>query len=90
MKVEFIHYTLGTQFSVYAQYGDTDDLSGEEKKQFDELEQAARDNAPEGYHFAHWSISTDSYNEFARCEATGLMGSCYHQFDAVYFEKETT
>tara|TARA_R110000868_G_scaffold89545_4_gene249240 strand:- start:458 stop:730 length:273 start_codon:yes stop_codon:yes gene_type:complete len=90
MKVEFIPYTLGTHFSVYAEYGDTDDLSDEEKKQFDELEQAARDNPPEGYHFAHWSISTDSYNEFSRCEATGLMGNCYLRFDAVYFEKETT
>jgi hypothetical protein len=88
MKVEFIPYTLGTQFACYAEYGDFDDLTDEEKSQFDDLEQSARINAPEGHHFAHWSISTDKYDEFTKCEATSLMGSCY-QFDAVYFEKET-
>jgi hypothetical protein len=88
MKVEFIPYTLGTQFACYAEYGDFDDLTDEEKSQFDDLEQSARINAPEGYQFAHWSISTDKHDEFTKCQATDLMGSCY-QFDAVYFNIKT-
>lgn len=87
MKIEFIPYTIGTQFTCYAEYGDFDDLSDKEMRQFDNLEQSSRIDAPEGYYFAHWSINTDQYDEFAKCEATGLMGSCY-QFDAVYFANE--
>jgi hypothetical protein len=87
--MNFMPYTLGTQFAAYVANGDFDHLSDEEKSQFDDLEQAARINAPEGHYFAHWSIQTDNHDEFTRCEATDLMGSCY-QFDAVYFEKETT
>jgi hypothetical protein len=85
MKSETHIYTLGTQFVGYVAYGDLDTLDGKEKSQFDDLEEAARKNAPEGYQFAHWSIQTDKHDEFARCEATHLMGSCC-QFDAVYFE----
>jgi hypothetical protein len=88
MNVQFIPYTLGTQFATYVEYGDIDSLTAEEKRLFDELEQSSRIDAPEGYQFAHWSIQTDQYDEFAKCEATDLMGNCY-QFDAVYFEKET-
>ena len=86
MKTEIISYTLGTQFAVYVEYGETDHLADYEQIQFDDLEQSARDNAPEGYRFAHWSIQTDNFDEFSRCEATDLRGNCY-QFDAVYFEK---
>jgi len=85
--MNFTPYTLGTQFAQYVAYGDVDHLEDEEKRDFDYLEQTARDNAPEGHYFAHWSVQTDTLDEFTRCEATGLMGSCY-QFDAVYFEKE--
>lgn len=85
MQTEIISYTLGTQFATYVTYGDFDHLGDEEKSQFDDLEQSARINAPKGYRFAHWSINTDSLDEFIRCEATDLMGNCY-QFDAVYFE----
>jgi hypothetical protein len=88
MNIEFIPYTIGSQFTCYAEYGDSDDLTDEEKRQFDDLEQTARYNAPEGYQFAHWSISTEKHDEFTRCDATDMMGCCY-QFDAVYFEKET-
>jgi hypothetical protein len=83
--MKFTPYTLGTQFAAYVEYGETDALSDEETQQFDLLEQVARDNPPEGHYFAHWSIQTDNHDEFTRCEATDLMGSCY-QFDAVYFE----
>lgn len=88
MKTEIISYTLGTQFAAYVANGDFDHLSDEEKSQFDDLEQAARDNAPEGYSFAHWGIDIDNRDEFTRCEATDLMGDCC-QFDAVYFETTT-
>lgn len=87
MKYEIISYTLGTQFATYVAYYDFDELTHEEKRQFDELEQSARLNAPDGYYFAHWDINTDEYDEFARCEATGLMGNCY-QFNAVYFANQ--
>jgi hypothetical protein len=85
--MNFTPYTLGTQFAQYVANGEVDHLEDEEKRDFDYLEQTARDNAPEGHYFAHWSVQTDTLDEFTRCEATGLMGSCY-QFDAVYFEKE--
>jgi hypothetical protein len=85
MKTETHIYTIGTQFAGYVANGDMDTLTDKEKSQFDDLEEAARKNAPEGYAFAHWSIQTDKHDEFTRCEATHLMGSCY-QFDAVYFE----
>jgi hypothetical protein len=88
MNVQFIPYTLGTQFATYVANGDFDHLTDKEKRQFDDLEQFSRLDAPNGYYFAHWSIQTDQYDEFAKCEATDLMGNCY-QFDAVYFEKET-
>ena len=50
MKV--ITYTLGTQFATYVEYGDIETLSNVERQEFDDLEQAARDNAPEGHYFA--------------------------------------
>jgi hypothetical protein len=88
MKTEIISYTLGTQFASYVANGDFDHLSDEEKSQFDDLEQSARINAPEGYRFAHWGIEIENRDEFTRCEATDLMGDCC-QFDAVYFETAT-
>ncbi len=87
MKYETISYTLGTQFATYVAYYDFDELTNEEKRQFDELEQSSRLDAPKGYYFAHWDINTDEYDEFARCEATDLRGHCY-QFNAVYFANE--
>ena len=91
MKAERIPYTIGTQFTTYVAYGEHDNLTDQEKRLFDELEQSSRIDAPDGYKFSHWAIQADEYDEFTRCEVTGLMGSCY-QFDAVYFEtrKETT
>ena len=88
MKTEVISYTLGTQFATYVANGDFDHLTDEEKKQFDNLEQFSRLDAPNGYYFAHWGIDIDNRDEFARCEATGLMGDCC-QFDAIYFEQVT-
>ena len=49
MKTEIISYTIGTEFATYVAYGDFDELSNEEKRQFDELEQFARLEAPDGY-----------------------------------------
>ncbi len=86
-RVELIAYTIGQQFATFVTYGDTDTLSADELADFEELERSARDNPPEGYTFAHWSIDTDTADEFARCEATGLHGACY-QFEAVYFHKD--
>ena len=88
MKTEIIPYTLGIQFVFYVAYGDLDGITDQEKRLFDELEQSSRIDAPEGYEFSHWSINTDKCDEFTKCEATDLMGTCY-QFDAVYFEQVT-
>ena len=87
MKTERIPYTIGTQFTTYVAYGEHDNITDQEKRLFDELEQSSRLDAPEGYKFSHWAIQADTYDEFARCEVTDLMGSCY-QFDAVYFANE--
>ena len=86
-RVRVIPYTIGEQFASYVTYGDYDNLYYDEIEDFNDLERAARDNAPEGYTFSHWSIDTDNRDEFARCEATGLRGLCY-RFDAVYFHKD--
>lgn len=85
MKHQTTPYTIGEHFATYVAYGDFDHLSDDEKSQFDDLELSARVNAPEGYHFAHWDI-TDQRDDFARCEATDLMGACL-TFNAVYFQK---
>jgi hypothetical protein len=89
MKTEIISYTLGTQYVCYVAYGDLEGITDQEKRLFDDLEQSSRIDAPDGYHFSHWEIQTDQYDEFTKCEATDLMGSCC-QFDAVYLEMETT
>ncbi len=85
--VEGIAYTIGQQFAGLVEYGEEEGLTPEELADFQELEQAARDNPPEGFTFSHWAIDTDTADEFARCEATGLHGACY-QFEAVYFHKD--
>jgi hypothetical protein len=87
MKTEIISYTLGTQFACYVWYGDLEGITDQERRLFDDLEQSSRIDAPDGYHFSHWAVQTTQYDEFTRCEATDLMGSCY-QFDAVYFANE--
>ena len=87
MNTEIISYTIGTQFTCYVAYGDLDGITEQEQRAFDELEQFSRLDAPKGYHFSHWEIRTDEYDEFARCEVTDLMGSCI-QFDAVYLANE--
>lgn len=80
--VQVIPYTIGEQFATYVAYGETDHLNDDEPAQFDAIDQQARDNAPAGFHFAHWDI-TDNRDEFTRCEATDLMGACL-TFNAVY------
>jgi hypothetical protein len=87
MKNAIISYTIGTQYDTYVAFGEHDGITDQEKRLFDELEQSSRIDAPKGFSFAHWSVQTDNYDEFAKCEATGLMGACC-QFDAVYFEDE--
>ena len=87
-----ITYLIGAQFANYEANGETEGLSPEEIIAFDSLTDEARENAPEGHRFAHWSIDSEGYdNEFARCEVTGLHGICY-RFEAVYFSitEETT
>jgi hypothetical protein len=88
MKNAIISYTLGTQYVCYVAYGDLEGITDQELRLFENLEQSSRIDAPTGYHFSHWEIQTDKYDEFTRCEATDLMGSCC-QFDAVYFEQVT-
>ena len=88
MKNAIISYTIGTQYVTYVAFGEHDGITDQEKRLFDELEQSSHLDAPDGYKFSHWAIQADEYDEFARCEVTGLMGNCY-QFDAVYFEQVT-
>lgn len=87
LATEIISYTIGEQFATYVMYGDADHLNDGEAEQFDAIDQHAHDTAPAGFHFAHWDV-TDDRDEFARCEATDMMGACL-TFNAVYFENET-
>lgn len=80
--VQVIPYTIGEHFACWVAYGDAGELDPKEIRQIEELTEAARDNAPAGFHFAHWDI-TDNRDEFTRCEATDLMGTCL-TFNAVY------
>jgi hypothetical protein len=89
MKTDVIAYTMGAQFAAYVANGDASHLTDQEVGDFDMIDQQAHDQAPAGFHFGHWAIEIDDRNEFARCEATDLMGDCY-RFDAVYFETNQT
>lgn len=84
-RIEIIPYTLGTHFAALVANGDVSHLTDEYVQAFTELDRSARDNAPDGYIFSHWSVSADE-TEFARCDATGLKGDCC-LFEAVYFHK---
>jgi hypothetical protein len=89
MKTDVITYTMGADFAAYVANGDASHLTDQEIGDFDMIDQQAHDQAPAGFHFGHWSIDTENYHEFARCEATDTLGACY-QFDAVYFETTPT
>ena len=82
-------YIIGEHYAVYVAYGDNDTLTTAEEDAFIELEAGAHQHSgiPEGYTFSHWSIGDDPH-EFARCEATGLMGRCF-TFTAVYTKGES-
>ena len=84
-KIESIAYTVGSQFLALIEYGEANGLTDDEEQQWDKVNRKARDNPPDGFHFGHWSIGTESKDEFTRCEVTGLMGQCY-TVNAVYFE----
>ena len=86
-RIETIPYTIGTQFAALIANGDATGLTGDEDDSFSAFETAARLDAPHGYAFSHWAIDTDDYDEFARCEITGLHGACY-RVDAVYFHNK--
>lgn len=83
-RVSVISYTLGEHFAPLVEYGEEEGLTPEELEDFAHLDRAAREETPDGCTFSHWSIDTDSREEFAQCEATGLRGVCL-RFDAVYF-----
>lgn len=85
-RIITIPYTVGQHFATYIAYGETEGLTEDEMIDFDALEQDARRNADNGYEFAHWSI-TDNTDEFAKCEATGIMGATI-DIEAVYFHRD--
>ncbi len=81
-KTLTIDFTIGDHFMAYIAYGETDHLETEEVEIFEAFEAGARALPKNGYEFMHWSIS-DNRDEFAKCEATGLMGACT-EVQAVY------
>jgi len=83
-RIKSVSYTLGAQFAPLIANGDASELTDDEAHGFDSFEREVQRVAPEGYSFSHWSIDTDDYNEFARCEVTDLLGACY-RVDAIYF-----
>lgn len=86
-RVETISYTVGSQFAALIANGDATGLTGDEDDAFSIFETEARLSPPDGYTFSHWSIDTDSRDEFARCDVTGLRGECY-AVEAIYFHDE--
>jgi hypothetical protein len=74
MTTETIAYRIGEYFIPWIAYGEAD-LTDEETAAIEGLEAYAMDNAPGELSFSHWRV-TDDRDEFARCEATGIMGAC--------------
>ena len=81
--IETITYTLGAQFAHLVANGDPEGLTPDELQAFEDITQAAKDSAPEGLEFCGWAVDPDTYDEFARCEATELFGNTY-EFAAMY------
>lgn len=79
-----IPFTIGEQFATFIAYGESDHLDNNEVEIFEAFEAGARSLAKAGWHFAHWDI-TEERDEFARCEATAMMGACL-TVNAVYFK----
>ena len=81
--IETITYTLGAQFANLVANGELEGLTPDELQAFEDITQAAKDSAPEGLEFCGWAVDPDTYDEFARCEATELFGNTY-EFAAMY------
>jgi hypothetical protein len=78
---EEIKYTVGAWALPYLVNGDASGLEDGEQEQIDEwLREATaswRDTDDNLWVFAHESVDTDSHDEFARDDITGLHGSVY-------------
>jgi len=75
LSVNFrIFYRIGDYFIPWIVYGEAD-LTDEETAAIEGLEHYAMTETPGELSFSHWEV-TDDRDEFARCEATGLMGAC--------------
>jgi len=74
MDTQTVTYQVGEYLIPWIFYGDAD-LTEEERNAIDGLEDYAMTEPPGDLSFSHWEI-TDDRDEFARCDATGLMGAC--------------
>jgi hypothetical protein len=74
MTTETIAYRIGEYFIPWIAYGEAD-LTDDEAAAIEGLEDYAMTEPPGELSYSHWHITGDR-DEFARCEATGLMGAC--------------
>lgn len=81
MQTDFLEYWVGSHFACFIEYGDMDEITDEELKEFLKFDYDVR-NAYESAEFMHYSI-TEETDEFRQCEATGMMGKCI-KVHAVY------
>jgi hypothetical protein len=76
-------YTVGDQFLMLISCGETDGMTKNEIKEFDDFEKYIMSTGGiTGYEFQHWSI-TNEKEEFSECEISDFYGNCT-KIDAVY------
>ena len=74
MALELIDEVLvGEWFACYATYGESDDLSAQECRTYDEFESYYRE---QGATLFAWSTLDEAHQEFAACEVSGSRGNC--------------
>lgn len=86
--MQFITYKINAHLLSYLINGDASGLDKHDIRDADEWMDSVQASAPEGFAFGHLSADSDDLDEFARCEATGLMGPCFPVV-AVYFSEAT-
>lgn len=74
MALELIDTVLiGEWFAIYSNYGESDDLSEQECRSYDEFEAHYRE---QGATLFAWAALDEGHQEFAACEVSGSRGNC--------------
>ena len=81
MSTETFEFWALQAFVCYNEYGERDDLTDEETAQWDEYVASLPSDKRRPPN--HVSAESDAYDEFRRCDVTGVMGAC-NKFTAVW------